>query len=194
MANRLYKRHEIPQRLAYCRLYSYKPEFRTQKALAKALGTSPQRLSEIENGIVEPNLELAARWCRITGHHEQWDIIKNAIDLEPFAVPPVHPEFNQRLSDAMINLFEELPEAMTALEEMQRIWNNRRPGKPFDARPLLNPAKQLFDVFQAIKTIMFAAEREAGLSNDEVARIWSQDAVSKEIVPPKMDMEIAMAR
>jgi DNA-binding XRE family transcriptional regulator len=196
MANALYKRIEIGVLLGKARRESYNKLYCVKETLAKALKISAKKLSDIENGHCEPDLRVAAEWCKLTGHHEKWEAIKYIYRLEPLATPPIHPELNQSFPSGLMNIQEEKPEAGEALERLQQIYNKRRPGQPFDARGMVEHAKQLLDLIKASYTVLYAMERDCGLSLEEVARIWTQDAIAKGIVMPKVDVEkeLAMVR
>jgi DNA-binding XRE family transcriptional regulator len=195
MANiALFKRIEVGTLLEKARVNSYDNLYKTKEALAKALKISKDKLNKIENGDCEPDLRVAAEWCKLTGHHEVWQAIENVYQLEPFAVPPIHPEFNQSYANASINLRKQLKEALKALDELDELHqSNRRPGKAIDARPFVGPSKQIADIGPAQETFFIAMERECGLRMEEVARIWTQDAVAKGIVMPKVDVEKELA-
>lgn len=196
MANTISSVNEIGILLSRCRKESYNRALTTQKALAIELGIDKKKMSDIENGYHIPRLELMAKWCTVTGHHEAWESIKFFYKLEPLATLPVHPEFNQSLSSGLINIQEEKPEAGEALEALQQIWNKRIPGRPFDARGMVEHAKQLVDLIKASHTVLYAMERDCGLSLEEVARMWNQNAKAKGIVAPQIteEAEMAMAR
>lgn len=188
-----YKRIETGIRLQRCRMNSYNPALRSVTALAKELGRSTKWVKDIESGYTNPDLELAAKWCRITGHHEQWKAIKCAYSLESYAIPPIHPEFNQRYAEASINLRKQLNDALRALDELDKMWIDKKPGQPRDARPFVEPCKQIMDVGPAWETLFIAMEREGGLSIEEVGRVWMQDALAKGILAPRIDVAKEMA-
>ncbi|WP_027416493.1 helix-turn-helix domain-containing protein [Aneurinibacillus terranovensis] len=187
MANALYRRIEIGARLCRCRKNSYNEELCKQDALARILSTTQKHISNIENGYAEPDLKLAAKWCRVTGHYEEWLVIKNMYDLDVFSVPPIHFEFNQSFSSTIENLRKQLKEAVEALDEISKIWNARRPGKGADVDRMIVYSKEQFDLIPAIESFFFAGEREAHMNPEEVARIWTQEALAKGITMPRMD-------
>lgn len=51
-----------------------------------------------------------------------------------------------------------------------------------DWRKFVPHAQQIYDVLKAAETALYALERECGLNLHEVARIWTQEQHSKEIV------------
>ncbi len=189
MANTLYRKIEISVLLKKSRQQSYNAAYKTKEALAKALKISVWKLGEIESGNSEPDLRVAAEWCKLTGHYENWEAIKYIYKLEPLATPPIHPELNQCIAGGLINIQEEKPEAGEALMELQRLCNKRRPNSPVDARGMLEHAKQVLDLIKASYTVLYALERDCGLSLEELERVWTQDAVSKGLVMPRVDVE-----
>lgn len=136
----------------------------------------------MENGYFSKlDLELVARWCRVTGHHEVWKLIESIVGLEVLAVPPIHPELNKCLGDSIINFRKQMREAAESTQEIEELWNKRKPGKRFNSENIVQQAKHILDLKVAIDTVLYSLERECGLNLDEVAKVWSQNVVSKEI-------------
>jgi len=195
MANTAYRRQQVGQYLRYFRVHSYDERYRTQTELGKVLGLSQKQVSLIENGLLEPTLQAAAGWCRITGWHEGWQLISHMYHLDPLDVVPVHPELNSSLASTILNLEKQLREAQEALEELKRIWQARRPGRELEvSRYLLEHKKQIFDLIPAVESLLIAAEREAGVPLEEVARVWNQHVLDEGIAMPRLEeLEPALA-
>lgn len=186
--NTVYRRQNLGDWLRHFRLNSYNSAIRSQTDLANELFTEQKRISKIEQGEVEPRLELAARWCEVTGWHEGWDIISHMYQLDPFSVPPIHPELSRRLGDAIINMRRQIRQAEKALDDLEEANNSRRPTRPFEINNILKKdACELFDLIPATKTIMYAAERDIDLNIEEISREWTLSCLSDDLLVPTFD-------
>lgn len=176
------QREEIGIILARCRMNSYDESLRTQEALAKALNKPKKKISDIENGYGPISLELAANWCLVTRQYESWKLIESMYGLEILSTPPIHPDYTECMVGAISNLRKQIDDAAKAMKRIEEIWNERKPGRVIEWRSLVPHAQQIFDVSQAVETLLFALERECGMNLYEVTRTWTQEQHSKEIV------------
>lgn len=175
-------RVEIGLLLAKCRVNSYDEKLRTQGALAKALNVQKRKISDIENGYSLPNLDIVSKWCILTRHYEAWSHIESIFGLEVLATPAIHPVFAECMVGSLSNLRKQMNDAQKAIDHIEDIWNNRRPGRCIDGRKLSPHAQQIFDVSKAVETTLYALERECGLNLHEVTLSWTQEQISKDIV------------
>jgi hypothetical protein len=77
-----------------------------------------------------------------------------------------------------------MKQAYEALKEFIELRHAQRPGRPIskDAEERMKScAKQLFDMMIAVQSFLIAWQREDGVPINETTRIWTQDAVSKEL-------------
>ncbi|SDH82562.1 hypothetical protein SAMN04489735_10715 [Aneurinibacillus thermoaerophilus] len=185
MANGLYNKQNLGLYLRFFRENSFVPGCEKQIVLAKILGISQKRVSEIENGFVKDiRLELALNWCTATGWHEGREVVMCMYGVDPLALPPITPEFNQRYGDALLNLRKQLKDALAAVDDLMEIWNSRRPNRIPQTKDMLSEKKQIIDVKSAINTTLYAAEREFSFEIPEVVRVWTQNTLSDGMIMP----------
>ncbi|QDI90247.1 XRE family transcriptional regulator [Salicibibacter halophilus] len=184
--NSYYSRKNLGSWLKHFRLNSQNPSISSQTTLARKLFLEQKQVSKIELGEVEPRLETAAEWCKLTGWREGWDIVANIYGLHPFAVPPVHPELSERLPESIMNARQQLTTALDSLDEIERAITKRRPNKNIDIDDIKNNFMDLYDLKPAIKSMMYAAERDIELNIDEVKDEWTAKSVANEVVLPNM--------
>lgn len=196
--NTVYSMFDVSDFLRHFRLNSYHPEVRTQVALATKLGRRQKDISNIENGVENPRLELIAEWCKVTGWYEGWKMIAHTYNLHPLAVPPIHPELSKDLGDAIINMRRQIKRAEEALDAIEEAYNSRRPTRKFEIDNMFKlDAREVFDLIPATETIMYAAERDVGLDITEINRLWTKSCIKDELLMPnisKMDKQLAVAK
>ncbi|WP_143018935.1 helix-turn-helix domain-containing protein [Natribacillus halophilus] len=185
--NTYYRRGNLGLWLRHFRLNSRNPSITSQTTLARKLFLEQKQISKIELGEVEPRIETAAEWCSLTGWREGWDIIAHMYQLHPFAVPPVHPELSERLSDSIINMRQQLMTALESLDEIEKANNKRRPTRELDIDNVFQQQiGDLFDLLPAVKSMMYAAERDIDLNIEEVTQKWTKGSVADQVVMPTM--------
>lgn len=145
----------------------------SQGMLADKLFVAQQAVSRIELGLEIPTKEIIAKWVRVTGYEEGWDLYANMNNLHRFALPPIRPELNERFSETLLNMEEQLQEAMRGLEILKSLQNQRIPGKPFEITPpFLSALQDLIDLKPAVKSVFYATERDLKADTEEVFSNW----------------------
>ncbi|GAA0463219.1 hypothetical protein GCM10008935_18580 [Alkalibacillus silvisoli] len=186
--NTYYRKSNFGEWLRYFRINSRDSSIESQSSLGKELHLDQKQISKIERGEVEPRIETAFKWCEITGWEEGQDIIANMYQLHPFAVPPVHPELSQRLSDSIGNMRQQMLTAIESLDHIERINNKRRPGRDLEIDDVLKKRiSDLFDLMPAVKSMMYAAKRDISLDIKEINQMWTCRCVADQVVMPTLN-------
>nr|WP_246407275.1 helix-turn-helix transcriptional regulator [Geomicrobium halophilum] len=173
--------------MRYFRINSRDSSIESQNALGKELHLDQKQISKIERGEVEPRIETSFKWCEITGWEEGQDIIAHMYELHPFAVPPVHPELSERLSDSIGNMRQQMMTAIESLNHIEKANNKRRPGRDLDIDDVLKKRiSDQFDLMPAVKSMMYAAKRDIGLDIREINQMWTSGCVADQVVMPTM--------
>ncbi|MEL3986986.1 helix-turn-helix transcriptional regulator [Bacillus velezensis] len=152
----------------------------TQFEMGQHLGGRDQRyVSNVEKGFTPLTPELCIRWFEICKAYEHIDLVHFVFKLHPMAAAPIDPALNESTHAAIINLVHEMEEATKATKELAVWLNNTRPGR--EAELPMQAIKQIYDLTQANKTLMYSLAREFDLNIVELTDRWSRKAIVSEV-------------
>lgn len=165
----------------------------SQYSMGKLLGGRDQKyVSNIENGIATLTPEICIRWFEICGAYEHIDLVHFIFKLHPMAAAPIDPALNDSPHKALINLVQEMKDAQKAISDLAEWLNNTRPGKAGELP--MQAIKQIYDLTQANKTLMYSMSREFGLKITDLTDKWSKKAIVAEVAMHKrQDREAVLA-
>ncbi|EMI15204.1 transcriptional regulator [Bacillus stratosphericus LAMA 585] len=165
----------------------------SQYAMGQLLGGRDQKyVSNIENGLVHLTPEICIRWFEICGAYEHIDLVHYIFKMHPLAAAPIDPALNDCAHKALINLVHEMEDAKQATKELAEWLNNTRPGKTCELP--MQAIKQIYDLTQANKTLMYSMSREFGLKIQDLTEKWSKKAIVAEVAMHKrQDREAVLA-
>ncbi|XYU16987.1 helix-turn-helix domain-containing protein [Bacillus pumilus] len=165
----------------------------SQYAMGQLLGGRDQKyVSNIENGLTTISPEICIRWFEICGAYEHIDLVHFIFKLHPMAAAPINPALNDCAHKALINLVQEMKDAQKAINDLAEWLNNTRPGK-YGELPM-QAIKQIYDLTQANKTLMYSMSREFGLKITDLTEKWSKKAIVAEVAMHKRhDREAVLA-
>ncbi|MEH7799920.1 helix-turn-helix transcriptional regulator [Bacillus pumilus] len=156
----------------------------SQYAMGQLLGGRDQKyVSNIENGLTTISPEICIRWFEICGAYEHIDLVHFIFKLHPMAAAPINPALNDCAHKALINLVQEMKDAQKAINDLAEWLNNTRPGK--HAELPMQAIKQIYDLTQANKTLMYSMSREFGLKITDLTEKWSKKAIVAEVAMHK---------
>ncbi|MFS0655672.1 helix-turn-helix domain-containing protein [Bacillus sp. 179-C3.3 HS] len=156
----------------------------SQYSMGQLLGGRDQKyVSNIENGIAPLTPEICIRWFEICGAYEHIDLVHFIFKLHPMAAAPIDPALNNCAHKALINLVQEMKDAHKATNDLAEWLNNTRPGK-HEELPM-QAIKQIYDLTQANKTLMYSMAREFGLKITDLTEKWSKKAIVAEVAMHK---------
>ncbi|KLV15504.1 helix-turn-helix domain-containing protein [Bacillus altitudinis] len=189
MQNSPYNQRNLPEIMRRVR----KEAGYSQYQLGTLIGGRDQRnVSDIENGYVRPTPELCINWFKACGAYEHIDLVHYIFKLHPMAAAPINPALNDCAHKALINLVQEMKDAQKAIGELAEWLNNTRPGKHGELP--MQAIKQIYDLTQANKTLMYSMAREFGLKITDLTEKWSKKAIVAEVAMHKrQDREAVLA-
>lgn len=198
MANKAFCMRNFGEYLRHYRVNNPNPNMRTQIQIAKRLNLDPKKVSKVECGDIEPDIALAAQWCIALEWYEGCDLLTHAYGLDPLGFVPVDPELNQNVSETLHNLRRQLRQALESVEELidHEPVSNRaaRRGTYKLTTEAKNHIKEVADVIPAVKSYLYAAERENRAEMREIGRMWNNEALSGQVALPRVDqLEPALA-
>ncbi|WP_144487718.1 helix-turn-helix domain-containing protein [Bacillus pumilus] len=163
----------------------------SQIAMGKLLGGRNQKyVSNVENGLTNISPEICIRWFEICGAYEHIDLVHFIFKLHPMAAAPINPALNDCAHKALINLVQEMKDAQKAINDLAEWLNNTRPGK-HEELPM-QAIKQIYDLTQANKTLMYSMSREFGLKIQDLTEKWSKKAIISEVAMHKRQVREAV--
>lgn len=171
MSNKAYPRYILKSLMREDRIHAGLK----QEALGMMIHKTQHQMSDIENGIINPSIETMIRWFTETRAYEHIDLVHYLYNLHPLAAVPVTPELNDDTSDALINLQEQINEAEKSLESVRHWISNLRPRRMSAMHS--NDWQQIYDVYRALQTFLYAGMREYDLDINDLTRSWSQKAL-----------------
>ncbi|MED4843930.1 transcriptional regulator [Bacillus atrophaeus] len=155
-----------------------------QFEMGQHLGGRDQRyVSNVEKGFTPLTPELCIRWFEICKAYEHIDLVHYVFKLHPMAAAPIDPALNESAHAAIINMVHEMEDASKATKELAVWLNNTRPGKETELP--MHAIKQIFDLTQANKTLMYSLAREFDLKISDLADQWSRKAIVSEVAMHK---------
>ncbi|KWZ68191.1 helix-turn-helix domain-containing protein [Bacillus altitudinis] len=165
----------------------------SQYSMGQLLGGRDQKyVSNIENGIATLTPEICIRWFEVCGAYEHIDLVHYIFKLHPMTAAPINPALNDCAHKALINLVQEMKDAQKAIGELAEWLNNTRPGKHGELP--MQAIKQIYDLTQANKTLMYSMAREFGLKITDLTEKWSKKAIVAEVAMHKrQDREAVLA-
>ncbi|MCM3046692.1 helix-turn-helix domain-containing protein [Bacillus altitudinis] len=165
----------------------------SQYSMGQLLGGRDQKyVSNIENGIATLTPEICIRWFEVCGAYEHIDLVHFIFKLHPMAAAPINPALNDCAHKALINLVQEMKDAQKAINDLAEWLNNTRPGKHGELP--MQAIKQIYDLTQANKTLMYSMAREFGLKITDLTEKWSKKAIVAEVAMHKrQDREAVLA-
>lgn len=120
--------------------------------------------------------------CASTGskHVKPMNILISYITFSSFTqwrTAPINPALNDSAHKALINLVHEMEDAKQATKELAEWLNNTRPGKHGELP--MQAIKQIYDLTQANKTLMYSMAREFDLKITDLTEKWSKKPLSQ---------------
>lgn len=149
----------------------------SQSTLGMAIGKTQKAVSDIENGYVNPAPETMIRWFTALKAYEHIDLVQYMYDLHPLAAIPIDPGLNDDAGDAIINLSIQIDEAEEKLRAIQLWISNLRPRRISSIHT--EDFQQVYDVYKALQTFLYASIREFNLDIGSITDSWSRKAISQ---------------
>ncbi|MED4783469.1 hypothetical protein [Brevibacillus choshinensis] len=198
MANRAFSMGNFGEYLRHYRVNNPNPNMRTQIQVATHLRIDPKKVSKVECGEIEPDIALAAEWCIALEWYEGCDLLSHAYGLDPLGLVPVDPALNQNVSETLHNLRRQLKQALAAVEELidnEPVANRAAMRGTYQlTTEAKNYIKEVADVIPAIKSYLYAADREDRAEMREIGRMWNIEALTEQVAMPRIDqLEPAVA-
>lgn len=179
---RLYGPQAIGNILRIARERCCQEERRTKRYMARELGITEQRLTNIEKGFSQPPFELAVEWCRIVEDDTALEQIKH-IYLDE--LPPTDPRLLQSVPEQLVNFIRQSNQAIEAAKKLLMLTTELRPGKEFDVNTSLNIlkfAEEILDSHQASECVLDSLEVNWGLNRNELYHNWILEAIKDEVI------------
>lgn len=148
----------------------------SQTMMGNLLHKTQHQISDIEVGNINATPEMMIRWFTTLKAYEHVDLVQYIYDLHPFAAVPVTPELNGDAGDALINLEEQIEQAEEKLRRIRQWISNLRPSRISAIKT--DDWQQVYDVYRALQTFLYAGMREFDLNIDDITRSWSQKALA----------------
>ncbi|MGG1595609.1 hypothetical protein [Terribacillus saccharophilus] len=168
----IYRPSAIPSLLKTARERSVNTNMRQKKQLAKELGISQPRLSNIEDGVSVCPLDLALEWCRAVNDRTTEQAILHIFGT---ALPPTHPALVRNLPSQLVNHLEQLEEGINVTRRLLQIYADARPDKPFDAaqiNEIEELAVQIVDTDQSSGCVLDSMALNWNINKDGVIDRW----------------------
>jgi len=168
----IYRPSAIPSLLKTARERSVNANMRQKKQLAEALGISPARLSNIEDGTAVCPLDLAIDWCRAVD-----DAVteKAILYIHGTALPPTHPRLIRDLASQLVNHLEQLEEGRQATRRLLEIYADIKPDMPLSESQLNEVedlALQIVDTDQSSECVLDSISLNWGIDRKRVTDKW----------------------
>lgn len=182
----LYSPSQIGEILKIARERSCQEERRTKRFMAKELGITEQRLTNIEKGFSHPTFEIAADWCRIVEDYVALAKIKHIYRM---GLPPTDPRLLISVPNQLTNLIKQAHGAIGAAESLMQISADMRPGRTISdhvATDILKMAEEILDMKQAAEATLQSMQKSWNLNIEEVERNWIQEAIADQVIIPSV--------
>jgi transcriptional regulator with XRE-family HTH domain len=162
----------------------------SQEAIGKCLGKTQRQISDFENGYINATPEFMIRWFTVLKAYEHIDLVQYIYSLHPLAAVPVTPELNDNAAKAMINLQEQIHEAEYKLSAIRQWISNLRPTRISAIKT--DDWQQVYDVYRALQTFIYAGMREFDLDINDLTSRWSTKALTQGVAMTYKPKKAAM--
>jgi transcriptional regulator with XRE-family HTH domain len=147
----------------------------SQEAIGKCLGKTQRQISDFENGYINATPEFMIRWFTVLKAYEHIDLVQYIYSLHPLVAVPIAPKLNDNVAYALINLQEQIDEAKNRIVAIRQWLSNKRHTQELILK--VDDWQQVYDVYRALQTFLYAGMREFDLDMNDLTSRWSTKAL-----------------
>ena len=185
--NRLYSPSSIAPILKVARERASKDERRTKQYMAKALGITLPRLTNIENGQAHVPFELAVDWCDIC---EDYTAKAKIIHIYGLGLPATDPRLLESVTDQLVNFMRQAQQAIDSTKELLIMSTQIRPGESPSERfvsDMYKNAEEVLDMKQATESLLQSMANNWELDRQKLKGNWIQEAIADKVIIPSFN-------